>query len=48
MANTWSDKEIYETLKTYMVMLKLEQNGKSYSKKEFKLSLLNSILNLSR
>ena len=38
--NTWSDDELFETLKTYMEMLSLEQSGRSYSKTEFRRNLI--------
>jgi hypothetical protein len=36
--NEWSDDELFETLKSYVEMLRLEQSGRSYNKTDFNLS----------
>jgi len=38
--NEWSDNELFETVKTYMEMLRLEQSGRLYSKTDFRRILI--------
>ena len=36
----WSDEELFETVKAYMEMLKLEKTGRPYSKAAFRRGLM--------
>ena len=40
MPNEWSDDELFESVRSYMEMLALEQSGRSYSKTDFRRRLI--------